>query len=310
MTELHSHKDRYLPAPRTPTSSASFQDTLVAAVRDNPVSAALIAMGAVWLFAGGSKVSLLGGSKSRKHRGEKHKRERGFHIEEERVHHYSPSGSSRGAMSGVGSAVSSGAASVRDGLSAVGSNIGEGAGYLGDKVSEAAESGYSSVSGTLSAAAEGLASMSHRTSSMASSAANSIGERSQNAATSVLHMLSEGQDDLKDALERYPLLVGAAGLAIGAGIAAALPTTETENRLLGEESDAMKAQAQSVVSEQLRSARDLAHDTFEDLKREAQAQGLSEEAALAAIKRFREKLAHVSATAREEFAELGAKHST
>lgn len=48
------------------------------------------------------------------------------------------------------------------------------------------------------------------------------------------------QSTLSEILERQPLLLGALGLAVGAGIAAAFPATETESRLVGETSDAVK----------------------------------------------------------------------
>lgn len=50
------------PAMRGPRSGGNdFMSSLSEAVRDNPVSAALIGMGALWLFTGGSTMSLLGG---------------------------------------------------------------------------------------------------------------------------------------------------------------------------------------------------------------------------------------------------------
>lgn len=40
--------------------------------------------------------------------------------------------------------------------------------------------------------------------------------------------------------ERQPLLLGAAGIAIGAGIAASIPATEAENKVMGGPSDSIR----------------------------------------------------------------------
>ena len=51
------------------------------------------------------------------------------------------------------------------------------------------------------------------------------------------------QQNLTDTFERQPLLLGAIGLAIGAGMAAAVPATQMETEMVGDAADRVKAQA-------------------------------------------------------------------
>jgi len=75
-------------------------------------------------------------------------------------------------------------------------------------------------------------------------------------------------DDLGALFERHPLLLGAIGLAIGAGIAATFPTTEVESRVVGETSEEVKKRTRSFVSGQVESARTVAAQTLEEVERE------------------------------------------
>jgi hypothetical protein len=55
--------------------------------------------------------------------------------------------------------------------------------------------------------------------------------------------------------DRQPLALGAIGLAIGAAVAASLPTTRLEEDLLGETSDALRDRAQAAVDTAAKEAR-------------------------------------------------------
>src|SRR5687767_5092553 len=59
-TERNEHGSDLRPA--IGGQGGDFVSALGQAVRDNPVSAALIGMGVLWLFAGGSNTSLFGGA--------------------------------------------------------------------------------------------------------------------------------------------------------------------------------------------------------------------------------------------------------
>ena len=78
-----------------------------------------------------------------------------------------------------------------------------------------------------------------------------------------------------DTMEQEPLIVGALGLAVGAAIGAALPSTSVENRTLGRARDKLvetgKAKAQEVVE----GAKDAAEAAYQTVREEAEHQGLT-----------------------------------
>ena len=85
-----------------------------------------------------------------------------------------------------------------------------------------------------------------------------------------------------DLLERRPLLLGAVGLAVGAGVAAALPRVALEDAMAGSLGD-LKA-----------SVRDGFIDAYARAANEAHAQGLTLEAASEALSAVGDKVADVA----------------
>jgi hypothetical protein len=71
---------------------------------------------------------------------------------------------------------------------------------------------------------------------------------------------------MADFLEDQPLVLGGIGLAIGAALGAALPRTQTENRLMGEASDQIKEQVGQAASEQYDRAKHAAEHGYEKVK--------------------------------------------
>jgi ElaB/YqjD/DUF883 family membrane-anchored ribosome-binding protein len=63
-----------------------------------------------------------------------------------------------------------------------------------------------------------------------------------------------------------PLLVGALGLAVGAALGALLPSTDAENRLMGEASDAVTRQISETAQEQYSQAKEVVSDNVEQAK--------------------------------------------
>jgi len=63
------------------------------------------------------------------------------------------------------------------------------------------------------------------------------------------------------------LALGAIGLAIGAGIAAALPKTEVEDVYLGQVSQTVKTQAAEIAGQQIEKATALASDVVDAASR-------------------------------------------
>jgi len=90
------------------------------------------------------------------------------------------------------------------------------------------------------------------------------------------------RDGLSELFRAQPLALGAIGLAIGAGIAAALPKTDVEDAYLGEASRTLKTQAAEIAGQQVEKATALANDGVEAAAAEARKQGLTPDGAKAA----------------------------
>ena len=82
------------------------------------------------------------------------------------------------------------------------------------------------------------------------------------------NVLDNVRGNLTDLFKAQPLALGAIGLAIGAGIAAALPNTDLENSYLGETSETLKSKAAEIAGEQIEKAATLASDVVEPRRTE------------------------------------------
>jgi hypothetical protein len=91
------------------------------------------------------------------------------------------------------------------------------------------------------------------------------------------------RDNLTELFRAQPLALGVIGLAIGAGIAAALPKTHVEDTYLGEVSQTVKTQAAEIAGQQVEKATALASDVIEAASAEARKQGLTPDGAKAAV---------------------------
>ena len=91
------------------------------------------------------------------------------------------------------------------------------------------------------------------------------------------------RDNLTELFRAQPLALGAIGLAIGAGIAAALPSTALENTYLGEASETVKNATSEMAGQQVEKATTVASDAFDAAAAEARKQGLTPDGARAAV---------------------------
>jgi hypothetical protein len=94
--------------------------------------------------------------------------------------------------------------------------------------------------------------------------------------------MGSARSNLSELFRTQPLALGAVGFAIGAGIAAALPSTDVETEYFGETSDAVKERAQELVAEQASRAADAAERALNAATEEARKQGLTIEGAKSA----------------------------
>ena len=198
-------------------STASFVADLRDAATRNPVSAALIGMGVLWMLTGAKPTT------------------------------------------GVGSVLrSAGLDGVPDALSDVGAGLKEKAGSVADAAASTLDT----------ARAHG-----------ASAIDNVVDYGRAMTESGAVETAREGLSEL---FRAQPLALGAIGLAIGAGIAAALPKTDVEDAYLGEASQTLRTQASEIAGQQVEKATALASDVVEAVTAEARKQGLTPDAAKAA----------------------------
>ena len=247
-----------------------FVNSLQDAVRENPISAALIGMGVLWMFMGGSNTSLFGG------------------------------GGRKSIFRGVGEGAEEAVTVGRDTAARIRSSVGhaadaaaETASHVAGGVREASATIAEHGSRTAGQAADAVASAYDATTNAASRATDTL----SNAATSAAHAMQEKgtkwgstlQQNIGEIFERQPLLLGAVGIAIGAGIAASVPATEAENKVMGGASDFVR----EAVSEKAAQVKEMADAAVH----EAKAQGLTPEAAGEALRAIGDKVGAVAQAA-------------
>ena len=215
------------------------------AARKNPISAALIGMGVLWLLTGGRTAERVGDLV----------RGAGF----DRI------------PDAAGNAVDAARSTLRSSAESI-----------GDRVSSAAES-------LRDGGAAGL----DRVARAGSEVADAAYGYAQNIPDAGGALFSTARENLSELFRAQPLALGAVGLAIGAGIAAALPATDLEAEYFGEASDSFKEQAADFASEQVSRATTIAEDVVTAVSDEARKQGLTADAAKSALADIPGKLGRV-----------------
>jgi hypothetical protein len=106
-------------------------------------------------------------------------------------------------------------------------------------------------------------------------------------------VFDSARDSLTELFRAQPLALGAVGLAIGAGIAAALPKTEVEDAYLGEVSQTVKTQAAEIAGQHVEKVSTLTSDVIEAASAEVRKQGLTPDGARAAVDDLTERVGRV-----------------
>jgi ElaB/YqjD/DUF883 family membrane-anchored ribosome-binding protein len=137
-----------------------------------------------------------------------------------------------------------------------------------DRAAEWRTNATDRAAGVAQDAREMAARASDRMLDAASTASANIAERARGSTEAMSGIASEiGRNSraagraVTDFAHEQPLIVAAAGLVLGAIIGALLPSTETEDRLIGESSDAAKEKLRQIAGEQYAKAKDVAMRT-------------------------------------------------
>jgi hypothetical protein len=261
------------------SSRGDFIDELNGAIRENPVPAALIGAGLLWMFMGGARNTILGGA-------------------------------SRSLFSGLAhGAQQTGAAAYR-GTREVGAKVAEGASAIAETAVEAGSQAAGAVRNAAGAVSGAASQTASQATEMAKTTFDSAGDMISPASDSMSKRTTSGLERLRDSsselgtsfkrslaelFEKQPLLLGAVGVAVGAAIAASLPASNVENRVMGDTADSLKDKAQELWSETSKRAEDMATKGLE----EAKAQGLTPEAAGQALRGVTEKVMGAADVAKE-----------
>lgn len=229
------------PAMRGPASSRNdFMSSLTEAVRDNPIPAALIGMGAIWLFAGGGSMTLFGGR-------------------------------DRSSLLG---AAAHGAGSVAQGASDMAQSAAHSVGRMGSSLASGVSStvgGFAEqVSDTASRMGEYVSSSLHGVDAQSDYRnPNFSGGQDGSLRSSMNDMTTGMTNGLQDMFERHPMALGVAGLALGAAVAASLPLTSTERETLGKANETMRSKLGDVADQ----AKDMASAAVQEVSGASQAHG-------------------------------------
>ena len=206
---------------------SDFIQDLGDAVRKNPLSAALIGMGVLWLFSGSRPVERAGDFV----------RNTGL----DRI------------PGAAGAAYEIARSAVRSGTDAIGEHVASAKDAVRDGAAGAFDNAARYGRDYADTASEYVTSM-------------------PGTGTEIFNTV---RSNLSDVFRAQPLALGAIGIAIGAGIAAALPATELETDYLGETSDTLKAKAAEFAAEQTDRVTTVAENVVEAVTEEARKQGLT-----------------------------------
>jgi hypothetical protein len=234
-------------------------DRLNAAIRENPLAAGLIGAGVAWMLMGGAK---------------------GIGV---------MAGAAKDAANLAGSAAGTAGSAVASGLTKAGSATTAGLKSAASDVAGSVVSLVPDISTTdTDKAYEAVA-----------DAGATVGDRFNTAAAAGREYGAAIKSRLSESLEKQPLLLGAIGLAIGAGIASTFATTAVESELMGEQGTAAREKLQGLTGE----VTDRAKQVVSDLKDEADRQGLTANGAKSAAAGIGEKVKSVAGAGRDSVAQ-------
>jgi hypothetical protein len=240
------------------SAGANFVSSVADAARRNPVSTALLGMGVLWLITGGKPVDTA--SRLAK---------RGY----DRL------------PDGATDWIEEGATSVRRRVGSFGDQLSD----VGDSAGAMMETATSRARETGAAALQRATRLTSDVTDVASDFARDLPSRSAD-------LFDSARSRLNQMLDEQPLLLGAVGLAIGAGIAASLPSTRIEAEYFGDTADELKSKAAAFAGQQTERVHAMADQALDAVSEEARRQGFSPETVKAAASEVGDKVAQAAST--------------
>lgn len=222
------------------TTPGAFSMNLVNSVRDNPIPVALIGIGIAWLFAADRRrveyepVARYPRSLRRPVRSGYEGMDEADYLA---AQDYGAGGTDEGLMQRMASKTSETAQGLKESASNVGQKISETASAVTGRVQQAGESAQARMS--------------------------EVGRRSQ-------MQMERAKDRFGQMMDEQPLVLGALGLAIGAALGAAIPSTRRENEMMGNVRDDLLERAKETAREQAETLKQSAQRVADTAKQEVE----------------------------------------
>ncbi|HWV53058.1 DUF3618 domain-containing protein [Pseudorhodoplanes sp.] len=142
---------------------------------------------------------------------------------------------------------------------------------LAEQAGDALASARDRAAATARSATEGASEATRRMSTSAAQAGDSLRRGMHDARGQAASAGRKLKDGVTTIMDEQPLVLGAVGLALGAVIAAALPTTRVENKIAGTFSDDMKDELKDAASDVAGRAANVVDRVFDSAYREGEA---------------------------------------
>ena len=139
-------------------------------------------------------------------------------------------------------------------MNAVGDAMGDAADQARRKLNDAQDYTRDGVDKVIGSMTDAASSAKDRVAEATDNVKAAVGETTDRMTSQAAELARQAPESVATTWDRSPLLVAGAGLVLGAFIAAAFPSTETEEGLFGETSDALRRQAERLGVDAARTA--------------------------------------------------------
>ena len=263
-------------------STGDILSVLGRTIKDNPIPAALIGIGALALLkdAGPSSDEIryrAERARVRARSGDQH----GVYTDRHGHSYVGVRSDGSGDGQGIVDRAKDAAGNVKDAAGNLVGKARDAASGAADRAQGSASSAKGTAQGLASSAkgkAQGLASSAkgtaHDVGSTMQDAAGTARDHVTDAADSAGDMLASGYEYARERIDENPIVLGALGIALGAALGAGIPRTRIEDETLGEYRDDLVSQAKDVAQEVKEGAKDVASEAASAAKSQAESEGV------------------------------------
>jgi len=173
------------------------------------------------------------------------------------------------------------ASSVKQKAAGVAESVKEGLSSVGEKLSDVSDRARETATGI----GEGASNAVEHARQRADSVRERLTDTAMHAAEQARHAGQQIKEKTSNYVHEQPLIMAGLGLAVGAAIAALLPSTRMENKFMGRTADSVKKRIGETAAQQFETAKETAGEFVHKAKDVAEREGLTPSAAAAELKR-------------------------